>query len=55
MPLFDIQMPANARSFFNYIFEIASFNIIDIDPAINKVLNLNKTEPFNENFNALGF
>jgi hypothetical protein len=34
---------------------IASFNIIDIEPAIDRVLYLNETEPFNQNFNALGF
>jgi hypothetical protein len=28
--------------------------MIDIQPAINKVLNLNETRPFNQNFNAIG-
>ena len=55
MPLFDIQLPANAYSFFNQIFKIASFNIIDIEPTINKMLRLNQTEPLNQNFKALGF
>jgi hypothetical protein len=41
--------------FFNQINKIASFDIIDIDPLINKALNLNSTEPMNANFDALGF
>lgn len=41
--------------FFNQINKIASFDIIDIDPFLNKVLNLNETEPINSNFDALGF
>ena len=48
-------MPANAQMFFNQINKIASFDIIDLDPFINKALNLNKTEPMNENFAAIGF
>ena len=41
--------------FFNQINKVASFDIIDLDPFINKALNLNKTEPFNANFDAIGF
>ena len=48
-------MPANVQMFFNQINKIASFDIIDLDPFINKVLNLNETEPFNANFRAIGF
>jgi len=55
MPLFKVQMPASAKVFFNQLFKIASFNLIDIDPYINKMLSLNETEPFNPNFDSLGF
>ena len=48
-------MPANAQIFFNQINKIASFDIIDMDPIINKLLNLNETEPLNANFEAIGF
>ena len=48
-------MPANAQIFFNQIDKIASFDIIDMDPIINKLLNLNETEPLNANFEAIGF
>ena len=54
MPCFDLKMPANVQMLFNKINKIASFNIINIDPLINKVLNLNKTEPLNDNFEAIG-
>ena len=55
MPCFDVQMPANVQIFFNQINKIASFDIIDVDPLINKMLNLNETEPVNANFEAIGF
>ena len=48
-------MPANAQMFFKQINKVASFDIINIEPFINKALNLNKTEPMNENFAAIGF
>jgi hypothetical protein len=54
MPCFDLQMPANVQIFFNEINQIASFDIINIDPLINRVLNLNETEPINHNFEAIG-
>ena len=40
---------------FDEIMKIASFNIVNLDIIINKVLDLNPTEPRNENFNKLGF
>ena len=54
MSCFDLQMPANVQMFFNQINKVASFDLIDIEPLINKVLNLNETEPMNANFEALG-
>ncbi len=48
-------MPANAQSFFNQILKIASFDIIDLTPRLEKMLRLNATEPLNPNFEALGF
>ena len=47
-------MPANAQMFFSQINKVASFDIIDIDPYINRILNLNETEPVNANFEAIG-
>jgi hypothetical protein len=48
-------MPASAQSFFNQILKIASFDIIDLTPRLDKMLRLNATEPLNPNFEALGF
>lgn len=48
-------MPASAQSFFNQILKIASFDIIDLTPRLDKMLRLNATEPLNQNFEALGF
>jgi hypothetical protein len=38
MPLFDIQMPANAQIFFGFIFELASFNILPMQDFYDKYL-----------------
>ena len=48
-------MPANAQSFFNQILKIASFDIVDLTPRLEKMLRLNATEPLNPSFEALGF
>ena len=55
MPLFKVQMPANAQSFFNQILKIASFDIINLDPYLNKMLRLPESQPLNSNFDELGF
>ena len=55
MPLFKVNMPGNAQAFFNQIFKIAAFDIIEVEPYINKMLQLNATHPFNRNFESLGF
>jgi hypothetical protein len=38
MPLFYISLPANAAVFFNFIMQIASFDIIPTDLFYNDVL-----------------
>jgi hypothetical protein len=55
MPLFNVQMPINAQNFFNQILKIASFDLIDLEPYLNKLLSLKQTEPISPNFDALGF
>lgn len=55
MPLFNVQMPANAQTFFNEIFKIAAFDIVEVEPYVNFMLHLNGTGPFNDNFDKLGF
>lgn len=55
MPLFEINLPANAQAFFNQIFKIASFDIIEVEPYVNAMLDLNSTEPLTRQFDKLGF
>jgi len=55
MPLFDVNMPANAQAFFNQLNKIASFDLIDIEPFIVWALNVNDTGPFNTHFDECGF
>jgi hypothetical protein len=55
MPLFKVNMPGNAQAFFNQIFKIAAFQIINLEPYINRIFSLKSTGPFNDNFNDLGF
>ena len=55
MPLFKVQLPANAQSFFNQILKIASFEFVNLSPYINRLLRLEESEPLNSNFNELGF
>ena len=55
MPLFKVILPGNVQMFFNQIFKIAAFEIIEIGPYINRALKLNETEALNANFDALGF
>ena len=55
MPLFKTNIPANAGVFFKQIMQIAAFEIIEISEPLNKILDLQPTEPINENFEAVGF
>jgi hypothetical protein len=48
-------MPNSAQNFFNQILKIASFDIVNLEPYLNKFLNLKESESLNPNFNALGF
>ena len=48
-------MPNSAQNFFNQILKIASFDIVDLEPYFNKLLNLKESESLNPNFSALGF
>ena len=55
MPLFKINLPANAGIFFNQIMQIAAFDIIEISEPLDDLLDLEPTDPINENFEAVGF
>ena len=55
MPLFKINLPANAGLFFKQIMQIAAFDIVEIGEPLDKLLDLEPTDPINENFEAVGF
>ena len=55
MPLFKITLPANAGLFFKQIMQIAAFDIIEINEPLDNLLDLEPTDPINENFEAVGF
>ena len=55
LPLMKVQLPSNAAIFFKSIFQIASFDFYDLNDIIHEVLDLEPTEPFNENFEDIGF
>ena len=54
MPLFNVAIPPNAQGLFNYMHTIMSFDIIDLQPAFNKILNLEETGALNSNFEEIG-
>jgi hypothetical protein len=43
LPLFNVAMPANALSFFEFISDCASFNVIDFGP-IYRLLGIEQPE-----------
>ena len=55
LPLTKVTLPANARIFFESIFQIAAFDFYDLNDFWHEKLNIEPTEPFNDNFNELGF
>ena len=55
MPLFDIKPPANVNMLFEKIMEIAAFDLFEVNEPLDKLLNLEPTEPFNERFSTVGF
>ena len=56
LPLFNIEMPANAQIFFGFIMEIASFDILPMQKFYDKYLPTpDWDEPLNDKFNNLGF
>ena len=53
MPLFQIQMPANAGVVFNLIMQIAAFDYIDLSENIYE-LGVKPTQPIDANFEMVG-
>ena len=58
MPLFNLNLPANAGLFFGFLTELASFNMLPTDSFYNFVFpSLQRADPgpVNDNFDALGY
>ena len=48
-------MPSNAISFFAQLMKIASFDFINLEPILNKILNLKPTGPLQYLYGEIGF
>jgi len=55
MPLFDIQLPANAGYQFNVLYQVAAFDLFEVGPIYDALFGLEPTDPINVNFDTLGF
>ena len=50
MPLFAVHIPPNANFFYSIIIDISNFNIIPATDILSDYLNIDDSEPFNDNF-----
>ena len=55
MPLFHVQLPANAAIFFRNVMEIAAFDFIELDDTVLEIFQLEALDPIDANFEAVGF
>ena len=57
MPLFNVNLPANAAECFGFIMTLASFNLLPMNIFYNAYLGIASDDPgpVNQNFNALGY
>lgn len=58
MPLFNLNLPANAAIFFGFLTNLASFNVLPTDQFYNflfPALQMLDPGPVNDNFDALGY
>jgi hypothetical protein len=55
LPLFNLSLPGNAGIFFNFMMQIASFDIIPTDLFYDDVLGWTPTDPIHQNFADVGF
>jgi len=50
-----VTLPANAGMFFAQLMSIAAFDFFEVGPYLDKLLNLEPSDPVNGNFEAVGF
>ena len=55
LPLFDASMPANTGMVFQYLTKIAAFDLLEIGDFVDEFLELEQTDPVDNNFETLGF
>ena len=55
MPLFKVEMPANAGIFFAHMMQIAAFDFYDFSDHIHELFQIEPTDPLSPNFEAIGF
>lgn len=55
MPLFQVELPANAGLFFKAVMQIAAFDFYEFGDVVHSVFQVDPTEPIDSNFEAIGF
>lgn len=55
MPLFNTGLPENAKMVFDFIFQIAAFDLISTDEFYENNFEMGESEALSQNFEALGF
>jgi hypothetical protein len=57
MPLFNLNLPANAGIFYGFIMNIASFNLLPTGKFYNAYFDMQQDDPgaINQRFNVLGY
>ena len=54
LPLFDVNMPANAGNFYQIVTKLAVYDAFEIGDYVNDTLELLPTEPVNEKYETMG-
>ena len=55
LPLFNVSIPGNAATFYGFLMQIASLDIIPTDFIYNDIFGWTPSEPINENFDSDGY
>ena len=55
IPLFKINLPGNAGAFFNYLMQIAAFDVVPTDDIFTAVFMTDAPDALNDNFETVGF
>ena len=47
MPLFDVNMPANAGHYFNVLYQVVAFDFFDVGYHYHEMFDLETSDPIN--------